>query len=508
MGGNRRLAVNTAILYVKFILTTIISFVTSRLILDALGASDYGLYNVVGGIVVMLNTLGTSMVATSYRYMAIEIGKGKSGNPNKVYNTVLCIHLFLAIFLLIIGETLGVYYVNNILNVDASKIPDALFVLHISLITTAFAVITIPTNGLIIAREKFLFTSSIEITSVLLKLCLIVLLLFIDDNKLRYYAVFLAICQLIMPVSYQIYCQIKDYEVVKWNFNNKITDYKDIFSFAWWILLGAIASLGRIQGVSIIMNIFFGTVINAAFGLATQVNSAISQFTASIQQAAVPQIMKRQGNGKVESSVSLVYIVSRFSFLIMMIIALPVILSIDSLLRIWLKEPPEYTNLFISLLIINAMISNLGAGFDASIQATGKIRANQIGFTIINLLILPIIFILYKVGFPAYLNVIVMIFLSIITLIFQIYIMSRLTTFNLNTYMLVTLKPVIKALVICCTFIIPVRLLFPCESTVNTLIFYIIAAVIAILCTFFIGFTKSERNRIVRIVKENNIKHE
>lgn len=508
MEGNRRLAVNTAILYIKFILTTIISFVTSRLILDALGASDYGLYNVVGGIVIMLNTLGTSMVATSYRYMAIEIGKGKSGNPNKVYNTVLCIHLFLAMFLLLIGETLGVYYINNILNVDASKIPDALFVLHISLITTAFAVITIPTNGLIIAREKFLFSSTVEIISVLLKLCLILLLLFIEGNKLRYFAFFLAICQLIIPVSYQVYCRIKDQEVVKWNYNSNYADYRDIFSFAWWILLGAIASLGRIQGVSIIMNLFFGTVVNAAFGLATQVNSAISQFTATIQQAAVPQIMKRQGNGEVESSVSLVYLVSRFSFLILTVIALPVILSIDSLLVIWLKEPPEYTNLFITLLIINAMISNLGTGFDASIQATGKIRANQIGFTIINLSILPIIFILYKVGVPAYFNVIVMIFLTIATLTFQIYIMSRLTTFNLNTYMQVTLKPVMMAFVICCTFIIPIRILFSCESIVNTLIFCIIAALIAILCSYFIGFTKSERNRIVCFIKEKNKKHE
>ena len=508
MEGNRRLAVNTAILYIKFILTTIISFVTSRLILDALGASDYGLYNVVGGIVVMLNTLGTCMVATSYRYMAIEIGKGKSGSPNKVYNTVLCIHLFLAMFLLLIGETLGVYYVNNILNVDASKIPDALFVLHISLVTTAFAVITIPTNGLIIAREKFLFTSTVEITSVLLKLCLILLLLFIEGNRLRYYAIFLAICQLIIPVSYQIYCRIKDREVVKWNFNNKFADYKDIFSFAWWILLGAIASLGRIQGVSIIMNLFFGTVVNAAFGLATQVHSSISQFTATIQQAAVPQIMKRQGSGDVESSVSLVYIVSRFSFLIMMVIALPVILSIDSLLVIWLKEPPEYTNLFISLLIINAMISNLGAGFDASIQATGKIRANQIGFTIINLSILPIIFMLYKAGVPPYFNVIVMIFLTIATLLFQIYLMSHLTVFKQNIYIKATLKPVIKTLVISCIFIIPIRILFSCETTVNTLFFCVIAAVIAILCTYFIGFTELERKRIVCFIKDKNKKHE
>ena len=159
MDGNKRIAINTLFLYAKFIITTIVSLVISRLVLDVLGANDYGLYNVVGGIVAMLNTLGTSMVATSYRYMTVEIGKGANGNPNKVYNTLVVVHISLAALLIVLGETFGVFYVNNYLNVDPVKIPDALFVLQMSLATTAFSVMTIPMNGLIIAREKFFFTS-------------------------------------------------------------------------------------------------------------------------------------------------------------------------------------------------------------------------------------------------------------------------------------------------------------------------------------------------------------
>lgn len=151
---NKRIVINTVILYVKLIISIVVSFVTSRLILQALGANDYGLYNVVGGTVVMLNTLSVSMVATSYRYMAVELGKRENGDPNKIYNTVFVIHLSLAVLLLIIGETLGVLYVTKYLNIESSRQSDALFVLHLSLLTTVFAVITVPMNGLIIAKEK------------------------------------------------------------------------------------------------------------------------------------------------------------------------------------------------------------------------------------------------------------------------------------------------------------------------------------------------------------------
>ena len=235
--ANKRIAINAAVLYIKLIITIVVNFTVARLVLDAIGASDYGLYNVVGGIVAMLNILGSSMVATSYRYMAVEIGKGSEGNPNKVYNTIFIIHAAIAVLLLLIGETLGIFYVENYLNVDSEKIPDALFVLHLSLLTTAFAVIAVPMHGLIIAREKFLFTSVVEILSVLMKLGFITALMFMTGNRLRIYAVMLAIIQLASPVAYQIYCTIKDREVVIWNFNHNKEDYKVVIGFAWWMFV-------------------------------------------------------------------------------------------------------------------------------------------------------------------------------------------------------------------------------------------------------------------------------
>lgn len=496
---NKKIAKNTLFLYAKFIITTIISLVISRLVLKALGASDYGLYTVVGGVVAMLNTLGTSMVATSYRFMAVEIGKGTNGNPNKVYNTLVVVHISLAILLLLLGETFGVYYINNYLNITFEKVPDAIFVLHMSLLTTAFSVITIPMNGLIIAREKFLFTSLIETFSAILKLALIVMMMFYDGNRLRYYAVALATIQFLSPLSYQIYCRIKDKEIIKWKINKCKEDYKKLFSFALWILVGAMATIGKVQGAAMIINLFFGTILNAAFGLATQINHAVSSFTATLRQAAVPQIMKSQGNGNEERSMTLVYTISRLSYLSMNIIAIPLLLTIDKILELWLGSPPEFTNIFVIFMIINGMVSNLGAGFDACIQATGQIRKNQIGYSLINLSLLPIIFILYKVGLPPYANVICMVVLTFVVLVFQIHIMKELTSFNVSRYIKMTILPSLTSTLVA---VIPLLILKSIwsESNVETIVFFLISIFWTCFSIGLLGLRKEEKRKILKLI--------
>lgn len=498
--ANKRIIINTAILYIKLIINIVVSFITARLVLDALGASDYGLYNVVGGIVAMLNILGSSMVATSYRYLAVEIGKGTEGNQNKVYNTIFIIHLALAVLLLAIGETVGIFYVENYLNVPPAKVPDALFVLHLSLLTTAFAVITVPMNGLIIAREKFIFTSVVETVSSLLKLVFIIALIYISGDRLRIYAIMLAIVQLTNPIAYQIYCRIKYKEIVIWKLNRNIKDYKDIISFAWWMFFGAMAIMGRIQGAAMIINFFFGTILNAAFGLANQVNHAVTQFTSTLRQAAIPQIMKNQKDNE-QRSLFLVYAMSRYSYLTMNIIAIPLLFCMKDVLKLWLGENiPKYTTIFVVFMLINGMINNLGAGFDASIQATGKVRKNQIGYSLIGLALLPIIFMLYKFGFPPYINVIVMVLLTIATLIFQIYIMNGLTNFNMSEYIKNTLIPSLTSTSVTVLILLPVRYVCP-HTTIFTFFFLTVSVLLTVLSVFFFGMNKNEQIIIRNLIR-------
>lgn len=500
MNGNKRIAVNTLFLYAKFIITTIVSLVLSRLVLQALGASDYGLYNVVGGIVVLLNTIGASMVSTSYRYMAVEFGKGEGGNPNKIYNTIFVVHLALAIFLIVVGETLGVYYIKNYLNVESYRISDALFVFHLSLITTSFAVITVPMNGLIVAREKFLFTTVVEVSAAIARLLLVVLMMQMDVNKLRIYSVFMAFVQFGIPLSYQIYCRCKDSAVVKWNLNKDFSDYKGILKFTWWIGVGAMAVLGKMQGAALIINYFFGTILNAAFGLASQINNAVNSFTATLSQAAVPQIMKSQSAGNEERSLSLVYIVARYSFLSMSIIAVPLLFCVEDVLKLWLgNNPPEYTHIYVLFMLISGLISNLGAGFDASIQATGRIKANQIGYSLINLSLLPIIFILYKIGYPPYVNVIVMTLLTTVTLVFQIYIMRKLTRFDLKKYMSVTVIPSLLTIIIAVVPLITLTLIIG-HSPISSVLLFFISILWTMISVFVIGLRSQERVTIIQYV--------
>ena len=489
----KRLAVNTIILYSKLIVTTVISFFTSRLVLDALGASDYGLYNVVGGVVTMLNTIGVGMVATSYRYMAVEIGKGETGNPNKIYNTILVIHIALALFLIIVGETLGVYYVNNYLNIAEGKTDDALFVLHLSLITAALSVVTVPAYGLTIARERFLFTSIVDIVCAFLRILLIVFLLCFEGNKLRFFAILVAFISAISPMAFTLYCRIKDQSVVRWCYNWSWDDYKEILSFAWWILLGAIACLATIQGASIVINFFFGTLLNAAFGLASQLYAATNQFTSTMRQAAVPQIMKSFSSGEEEKSLGLVYIISRFSFMFLLIAAVPLIVCINGTLQLWLGTPPLYTNIFIVLLLVNGLVSNLGSGFDASIQASGKIRKNQIGYSLINVSLIPIIFIMYKLGCPPYSNVIVMLFLTTITLIFQSSIMKELTSFSYPVYFVETIFPAIRTAILAFVPAYFVSLLFG-NSLISFIMNLMVVLLWSIMAVLLTGLRKREKD--------------
>jgi len=503
---NKRIAFNSVVLYVKLTISIVVGFVTARLVLDVLGASDYGLYNVVGGIVSLLNILGTSMVATSYRYMAVELGKGENGDPNKVYNTIFVVHLFLAIILLIVGETIGAFYVNHYLNVDSAKIPDALFVLHLSLLTTAFAVITIPLNGLIIAKEKFLFTSIVETASALTKLAMIIALMHMDGNKLRIYASFLAIIQLSIPLCYQVYCRIKDKDIVKWNVNKNVNDYKDMFGFAGWILLGAVACVGKTQGAAMIINFFFGTILNSAFGLASQVNNAVSQFTGSLSQAAVPQIMKNQ-KGNEQRSLQLVYAISRYSYLSMCMLAIPLLFCIDDVLFLWLGDNvPEYTSSFVIFMLINGMVSNLGAGFDATIQATGKIRKNQIGYSLIGLSLLPIIFVLYKLGFPPYINVIVMVFLTFLTLVFQFYILKELTSFEISEYLKQTISPCLSSTMTICLVLSLMKLIIPHDSVLSSLLFLVFCVLLTVTTIYYLGLNCREKSLVVDWVSSIFIK--
>ena len=491
---------NTVVLTIKLVITIICGFIVSRLILKALGADNYGLYNVVGGIVGMLALISTSMVATTYRYIAVERGKGKAGNPQKVYSTLMLIHVALAVLLIVVGEPIGAYYIYNFLNVTYASLADAHFVFVFSLLAASFTIIAVPSNGLLIAEEKFLPVSVIDIIKTLFNVAMAYILLEYAGNRLRLYAVLMAVLTIGNRIAFQLYCQYKYPLIVKFKLNRNKNDYKEILSFTGWTLLGATAVVGRTQGVAMVINLFFKNSINAAFGVANQIGQAALQFTNTLRQSVTPQIMKNQ-EGNSMRSLNLVYAISRYTYLIMLIISVPLLLCMDTMLGLWLgaNDVPPLTSIFASLLLINGMISNLGSGFDASIQATGKIRKNQIGYTIINLSIIPIVYVLYRIGFPAYINVIVAVLLTIITLVFQAAIMHEQTDFSYTDYWKKTL---LLSIVATAAAIIPMFMLsfFVGDTMSEELGLIVLSTLWSFVAVCLFGLNKQERNSIIIFV--------
>lgn len=500
MDDNKRIVLNTGVIYIKLIFSALIGLYTSRVILQALGADDYGLYSVVGGVVTFLNVIGTTMVSVSNRYIAVELGKGENGNPNRIFNTVLVIHLVLALGLLVIGETLGIFYVNNYLNVTPDKIPDAQFVLHVSLATTALSIVTVPYNGLIVAREKFIFTSVLELCTLLMKLGLVIMLSYSDSNRLRLFALIMALVSIVTQVAYQSYCHIKDKDIIKWKLNKCKEDYKSVFGFAWWSLFGAIAYIGKEQGAAMIINFFFGTILNAAFGLATQINRYAMMFTKGLSQAAIPQIMKSFGAGKSERSLNLVYAISRISTLIMLIIVIPLCLCMDDILVIWLKTPPEYTTIFAVFMLINALVSMVGAGFDACIQSTGNVKKNEIYSSIIYLSLLPAIYIMYQLGMPPYMNVAILPVLSLGIRAMQIILLKKMTSFDFGIFCKRSLTPSLFTLIVAAIPLVGLRFILG-HSLVETFIMIFISVIWSLASVAMVGISKDERTKIWGFIK-------
>ena len=496
VSDNKRIAYNTIVIYVKLILSVVIGLLTSRLVLQALGASDYGLYSVVGGIVTLLNIIGVTMVSTSYRYISVEIGKGSEGNPNKIYNTILIIHIILAIFLIILGSVIGLWYIDNYLNVEPGKIGDAKFVLLFSMITTALVVLGVPSNGLIIAREKFVFTSIIEIIQSVAKLLLIAL--FISNyggNRLKLYSILMAIATSIAPIFYTLYCYIKEKEVSKWKFNKTWSDYIGIIMFTSWLLLSSIAALGINQGSAIIMNIFFGTTVNAAFGIAVQLQNNMAIFPKGIYQAANPQIMKSIGENNQERATQLVYSVSKYGYFVCLLVVAPLVLLMPEVLKLWLGNFPDYTSEYSSLLIISSLLGCLGLGADSLIQAIGKIKAYQAGFTLINISLIPVIYVLYSLGFPPYSNAVCIILLTIITVGFQICMMSRNSVFSVKEH----IKKVILPTITVSLMIIPLG--YICRdiqnNTIDTALIGLFTVVLwTCLCIWSLGLNRKEKQYV------------
>ena len=340
MSENKKIAINTILLYLRLIITTIIGIVSTRIVFRSLGVEDYGLYSVVGGVVVMMAFLNTVMISTTYRFITFEIGRKGEEAINKVFNISLSIHIGIAILGVLLAATIGEWYFNNHLNIEPHQKDNVNFVFRLSVLATVFNIFSIPFRGLITALEKFSVRVSIEIIRSILQLLFVISLIYFSGDKLRLYAVLMAVLTLISSSLFILYCK-KNYTLItQWKFQRDIKKYKEMLTFSGWNLIGTVAVMGQVQGSAIIGNLFFGTIFNAAFGIANQLNSLINMFARNLGQAAIPQIIKSHGRGDDKRMTDIVVSISKYSFFLMLIPALPILLETEYLLELWLGDIP------------------------------------------------------------------------------------------------------------------------------------------------------------------------
>ena len=402
MNDNKRIAYNSVYIFFRLCIVSLVSIIASRIVLDALGASDYGLYNVVGGIVALLNVVNMAMSSATYRFIATEMGKGENGQLNKVFNVSLTIHFVFALVILLLGVTLGEYYVDHWLNVDPSKLSDARFVFYVSLATTCFATIMVPYNGLLVAYEEFLAVSIFEVLASIMKLTAIFTVLLNVPNRLICYSFIMMGTVVINHGGRYLYSFFRYRDVIRIKRYREKTLYREVLSFSGWTSLGAFSNVANTQCTAMIINYFFGTIVNAAFSVANQINGFILMFANSLNTSAVPQITKSLSGGNSTRSVSLTVKISKYTFFLMLFVSFPVLMELDFLLDIWLKEVPVGANYYCILIVLSGILLSVSQGVGSLIAASGKIKVFKIVEMIFTLAVLPLGALAFKMGANAY----------------------------------------------------------------------------------------------------------
>lgn len=415
---------NTGILYVRMFVTMLITLYSSRIILKNLGASDYGIYNVVAGVVSMMGFINIVMCSTTNRYISIELGKGSLSNISKVFSASFFIHLGISILTLVLGETLGLYYIYFHLNVPVDKISDAVFVFQVSLFTTVLSILSVPYQAILTAYERFSFVALVNILTSVLTLLIAFLLDQDFFSKLKLYSFLISFVFSVTSLMYYFYVK-KQYPNISLIWVKDTVLYKEMAKFSAWIMFGAGASVGKVQVCALFINSFFGSVMNASFAIATQVNNQIVQFSQNINRATIPQITKNYASGDLQRMTDIVCYSSKYSFFMLYILGVPVLLNIDYILSIWLGSPPPSTALLCRLMIITALIESMTSGIPAAVHASGKIKKFQLSISIVLLLVLPVIYILFKMGYPLSSLNYAYIIVSIINVFIGLYLLKK-----------------------------------------------------------------------------------
>lgn len=489
--NNKRIVKNTLLLYVRMLFMMAISLFTSRVILNTLGVEDYGIQNIVGGVVAMFGFLNGSMSSATQRYITFALGKGDADRLQTVFSTTLQIHALIAFIIVLLGETVGLWFLYNKMQIPVERMNAAFWVLQCSIVSTVVMIVSVPYNACIIAHEKMSAFAYISVLEAILKLIIVYLLLVFPFDKLIIYAILTLIVQLFIRFCYSIYCN-RHFRETKYNHAWDKHLFKDMTSFAVWSLWGNLSVVLYTQGLNMLLNVFFGPVVNAARAIAVQVQTAVQQFVGNFQMALNPQITKNYASGNLEQMHSLMFRSARLSFLLLFFISLPVILETEFILSVWLKTVPDDAVIFTQIMICISLIYTTANPCVTANQATGKVKVYQMVVGGILLTILPISYIVLKLGAPAYSVFIVHFCVESVAQFSRMYMLRKLINLPMRQYLQNIYIPIVATVAV--AIVLPVIVHMQMENGWLRFIAVGCTCVVSVgLSAFFIGFTKHER---------------
>lgn len=503
--NNKRILKNTGMLYIRMIFIVVVNLYTSRVILDAIGVEDFGIYNLVGGVVVLLSFLSSALTSATQRFLTFELSNNEITGFQKVFSLSLLIYLGLALIIVLLLETIGVWFLNSWLQIPSERMCAANWVYQFTLISFIFSVLRTPYSAAVIAYERMSFFAYISIVDVILKLLIVYILIVFPFDKLLIYSVLVSVATLVINLLYYFWCVIK-LNGCRFFYNWDYSLFKRLLNFSSWSLLGSFSVVATNQGVNMVLNIFFGVVVNAAMGIANQVNAVAGQLLSGFQTAFNPQIVKYYATNDKDGLLSLIYRSSKFSYFLLMLVSIPLLFEMPKLLFLWLREVPQYTIEFCRLMLIASLFESLSGPLWMVIQATGRIRKYQLFVSSLFLLNLLLPCVLFSFGFPPVVAFIIRILIAVLLLYYRIWYLNKNIKMPLiqKHFFSKVIYPGVRVTFFSC--IIPFILYFCFENTSRFILILVVSVFSSLLCIYFGGLTLEERRYVCNIINSKLIK--
>ena len=491
------IAKNTLILYFRQLLLILASLYTVRIKLEILGIEDFGIYNIVSGFAIVFSFLDSTMTTSTQRFLNYSMGQNNKEELHKIFNISLIIHFSVALIILILAETIGLWFFYNHLNIPPERYFAALIVYQLSILSTVITILRVPYRAIVISYEKMSFFALMSIIEVLSRLGIIFLLPLILYDKLIIYALLILFSDISIFIFHKVYCS-KNFDITRFNFYKDKVLFLKIANFSGWSLLGHIANTCCTNGRDIILNMFHGVTLNAAMGIASQVNSTINTFVANFQTAFRPQLIKSYAAKNDEYFERLIFQTSKLSFFLLFFIALPLIINADFVIQIWLKNVPEYSIGFTRLMLLYSLQTSISGPLIISIQATGNIKKYELISSLLLLLNLPLSILFLFLGFAPHFLIIIRIIISIFVVIWQLIYLVKNIKFPIIKYLYNVITPIIIIFIISGIisftfsniFIGWTGLIFNC----------FISSISIITLVYFIGLNNQERKVIISFI--------